>query len=253
MAGRETPAPAGYLGNYGVIDLTPPSVPAAATGGVDAAELATRARTPGHADKEKSARSIVFKTPVPLWKARDIILDAVTNGSSEFFQTRSAVSSRDQRKRRTVETDPTIDNDRADGGRDRDASGASGAAQGGGVAEGRGSGGDVERVFSIRLEVRVSVTLSHLVGELLWGHRDRIAKACWCDLRFEAIVSLSAHVPVPPLGPVPNVVLALITSCTSSASNTGNAPFELPLPVKGPQQLAQTSKRGFRDRHIVRG
>lgn len=122
---------------HGVVDLTPHSsaaVPAtSATGQAGAAAVPPKGGeangAPENGGEEKPTTKC--KTPVPLWKARDILLQAVSDngGDSEFLQARSALSSINQGRGRERRSPPVSGDD---------------------------VGHDVEHVFSIRLEVRSS-------------------------------------------------------------------------------------------------
>lgn len=152
--GREVPESVGELQSYGVVDLTPASAPAAVTGRSDAAVAAEPGRKPERGENWMATPSIVFKTPVPLWKARDILLEAVTGASLEFFQARAAVSSRDRGKGQKVNTNrPVGDSTRADGDSDVHISAESGAGGESDGAEDHDGEDGFERVFSMRLEV----------------------------------------------------------------------------------------------------
>lgn len=118
---------------YGIVDLTPP--PSAAAGGQVSGK---------NKDHKKAAAvaAIAGRTPVPLWKARNVLLEAVGTESAGFFETHAALSSK--RRGRRV-------------GRGDGAAVTNGA--GNGCSDGTG-GGDagregVEHVFSVWLEVCV--------------------------------------------------------------------------------------------------
>lgn len=146
--GRAAP-PAAARGNrgYGVVDLTPPSATITAT--TAAGDQASGKKKDHEIAAAVAAAATGTKIPVPLWKARDILLGAVRSESAGFFEGNSALSSKRRRRREggglpdgRGDSTPTTggagnghsDYDDADGG-DAD-------------------GEDIEHVFSVRLEVR---------------------------------------------------------------------------------------------------
>ncbi|CAB1104637.1 unnamed protein product [Ectocarpus sp. CCAP 1310/34] len=123
---------------HGLVDLTPHSSAAApgtsATGQGGAAAAPPEGGEANGAPENgvgKRAKPITRKTPVPLWKARDILLQAVSDsgGESEFLQAHSAFSSIYRGMGRERRSPPV---------------------------SGEDVGDDFEHVFSIRLEVRSS-------------------------------------------------------------------------------------------------
>ncbi|CAM9711035.1 unnamed protein product, partial [Ectocarpus sp. 12 AP-2014] len=88
---------------HGVVDLTPhssaavPGTRATGQGGAAAAPPTGGGEANGTPENgvEKKAKPMTRKTPVRLWKARDILLQAVSDsgGESEFLQAHSAFSS----------------------------------------------------------------------------------------------------------------------------------------------------------------
>lgn len=118
---------------HGVVDLTPP-VPAATT---TAAGHGRRAEK----DHEKAPATTGMRTPVPLWKARDILLEAVSGESAGFFEAHSSLSSRRRRRGRASPPAGRGDGTPITGG------------VGNGHSDGADRGDDDERVFSVRLEV----------------------------------------------------------------------------------------------------
>ena len=91
-----------------------------------------------------AAAATGMKTPVPLWKARDILLEAVRGESASFFEDNSALCSKRQRREGGL-TDGGVNGTPI----------ASGAGNGYGDDAGGGDtdGEHVEHVFSVRLEV----------------------------------------------------------------------------------------------------
>ncbi len=138
-----TAAPAAARGSkgHGVVDLTPPSAAAAAA--AQANGSITR-EGEGGAKKRDAEATPKAPMPVPLWKARDILLEAITGGCAGFFEAHSASSS----KRRT-----RVGSNSTPISRDGGISIIDGADNGSSSDNGA-CGGDVDHVFSVRLEVQ---------------------------------------------------------------------------------------------------
>lgn len=140
------PAAARGNGRYGIVDLTPPLPPPVPPAGEAGVQIN------GTREGHEKAAAMAGRTPVPLWKARDILLEAVSGKGAGFFETHSALLSK--KRRRGSGGDLLVCR-----GNDVSISGGAGNGchndMGGGAGGGEAGGGDVERVFSVRLEVGV--------------------------------------------------------------------------------------------------
>lgn len=133
--------------------MTGPSVAAAprskaCQGVLDITPLTKHRRREQCAEKRSSGAEEPSRRPVPLWKARDILLEAAQGGEMlKHIQQEQCWSSSPR-------------------GRSGESGGKSGAERGAGlgsVLRSGGDGGDAVRIFSLRLEVRVLAYLSVLL------------------------------------------------------------------------------------------